>query len=161
MSTRTTILSRLRQLPTWLWDQTFAKIENLEADSEGSLRYANDEVEPDEANLICSKVSESVDGVVFERWNDELHIPMWDIDMELYVRETSPGKFHLAINKQISRERYEAITRTLVAAGIVQRGWADSSYSSALGGCLRPPWVSKEEQEQAKASAYGPRTVDF
>ena len=156
MTTFKRMRERMKQLPDWLWEQTFTKIQNLQADSEGALRYAHVETDPLDANLMCSKISTAdEDGVDRSKvsWENELHMPMWDIDIPLYVRETSPGHWHLAINAPLLRKDYEELTRLLARLGIVQRGWSESALGSELGGCLRPPWVSKEQLAEAQLPA--------
>jgi hypothetical protein len=157
MTTFQETLSKLRQLPDWLWDQAFTKIEDLHTDSEQTLRYANEEVDPGEGNLITSRITAAKQlvgsgdpwAVEYEKHRMRL---LLDIDMPVYVRETSPGKYHLAIDRVITRDQHDEIVRALKSAGILQRGFADSALGSDLGACLRPPWVSKDDLDEAKAT---------
>jgi len=76
----------------------------------GRLRYA-DTVE--EANLVSSHAS----------GKEGTHRPAIDIDMPCRLVETSPGKFHLYIDTDISWDAYRGLLHALVAAGIVEPGF--------------------------------------
>ena len=57
------------------------------------------------------------------------HLPAIDIDFPCQLVESStPGHFHLYIDKEISQDAYHAILKALTDAGIVQRGF----YKSAV-----------------------------
>jgi hypothetical protein len=141
-------LSNLRQLPEWVWGHAFARIQDLSANSDGTLIHADTPAEPTEANLITSRALDqegTLDGTI-KRWGEEIHRPLLDIDFEAaLIPSSSPGKFHLYLDKPMPRSTYNALLRALADAGVIERGFADSGMGSELGTTLRLPWVKKED----------------
>lgn len=135
-------LKNLRTLPEWVWGHAFARIQDLSTNSDGTLIHVNTPAEPSEANLITSRAWDMEEN---STWPGAMHRPLLDIDMPVWVRETSPGKFHLAIDKPMSRSAYNTLLQALADAGIIERGFADSGMGSELGTTLRVPWVKKED----------------
>lgn len=77
----------------------------------------------DEANLIGSRLKKGLLGI-----GPDLHAPVLDIDLPCKLVESStPGHFHLFIDKAITWEQYEAILRALGAAGIIEPGYESAS----------------------------------
>lgn len=78
---------------------------------------------------------------------DNHHKVVLDIDMpvKLYPSST-PGKFHLIIDKTLEWGDYELLLRTLAVTGIIEQGY----YQAALeryATFIRLPWVKKEKEE--------------
>ena len=75
------------------------------------------------------------------------HRPVLDIDFELHtVPSSTPGHFHLYLDKPMSWAKYEALIGALAEAGVIEKGYASVSalreYTS-----VRLPWVKKAEAE--------------
>lgn len=85
----------------------------------------------DEANLVSSRLV-----------NDK-HAPAIDIDLPCELIESStPGHFHLFIEKEMSWEQYEAILIALTNAGVVEAGYLSASQARQQT-FLRRPGVTK------------------
>jgi len=73
----------------------------------------------------------------------EMHKPVLDIDLPVMVLpSTTPGHFHLFIDKEVEWSVYCRLIQVLVDAGIVEEGY----YSAALRRgytAVRLPWVRK------------------
>jgi hypothetical protein len=70
----------------------------------------------DEATLVGSKLPSGK------------HAPVIDIDLPCeLVPSSTPGHFHLYIEKAITWPRYEALLKALVDAGIVEEGYYKAS----------------------------------
>lgn len=74
------------------------------------------------------------------------HIVAVDIDapVEVYPSST-PGHFHLYINKEMSWEHYEELLTVMARVGILEPGFALASQVRGYS-CLRLPWVKKERK---------------
>jgi len=141
-------LTRMRQLPEWVWGHAFSRIEDLSQDSEGSLIYANEQAEPTEANLVTSRALDQEAGGPGPTWGRQVHRPLLDIDFEAaLIPSSTPGHYHLYLDKPMSRQEYVELLKTLQRVGILQRGFVDSAIGSELGTTLRVPWAEKAVQE--------------
>lgn len=64
-----------------------------------------------EANLISSKAT-----------TGNYHYPVIDMDYDVFLVSSSPGKNHLIINKAVTEEKYLKVLVALQEAGLVQAG---------------------------------------
>jgi hypothetical protein len=72
------------------------------------------------------------------------HAPVFDFDFPAYLLpSSSPGKFHLYLEKEISWESYMDVLEAMVNAGLLEPGWVDSGINHGTL-LLRPPGVVKE-----------------
>lgn len=76
-----------------------------------------------------------------------LHRPVLDIDFPAaLIPSSTPGHFHLYLDKPMGLATYEELLVALAAAGIIEDGYANVSlargYTSA-----RLPWVRKEAKK--------------
>lgn len=72
----------------------------------------------DDANLVSSLTASGK------------HMPAIDIDLPVRVVESStPGHYHLFIDKEVEQEHYWQILRALYEAGIVERGFYELSVA--------------------------------
>jgi hypothetical protein len=87
---------------------------------------------PEDANLISSRI----DGT-------SMHAPVLDIDFPCTVVPSStPGHYHLYLDKPMSWSTYRALLRAMSHAGVLQAGFVECSIE--LGeSAVRPPWVKK------------------
>jgi hypothetical protein len=105
----------------------------------------------DGANVITSRTQES--------WRDEQlffeangfpfaaartgHKFLADIDLPVSIRETSPGKHHLYIDKEISWRQMVILLEAFASAGIIEDGYVQASLDRGFT-ALRLPWIRKE-----------------
>jgi len=88
-----------------------------------------------EANLITSIVAD----------NSGMHRPVLDIDVPcVLVPSSTPGHFHLYIDKPMSWKTYHALLCALGEAGILEGGYVGASIERGHT-AVRLPWVSKPE----------------
>ena len=73
-----------------------------------------------------------------------MHRPVLDIDFPAaLVPSTTPGHFHLYLDRLMSWRMYEQLLEALADAGIIERGYATASTERGYSS-VRLPWVSKE-----------------
>lgn len=54
------------------------------------------------------------------------HAPCIDIDMPCRLEESSPGRFHLFIDRPLRNHEYEYLLKGMLDAGIIERGFYNS-----------------------------------
>lgn len=103
------------------WRADLASATNHYNDGWNSPSLLNQQREPstpDEANLVSSLTASGK------------HMPAIDIDLPVRVVESStPGHYHLFIDKEVEAEHYWQILRALYEAGIVERGFYELSVA--------------------------------
>lgn len=109
-------------------------------------------VSKDEANVISSRVVGSdewpdtegnVDDVL--RAVEWMHAPVLDLDFPaMLVPSSTPGHFHLYLERQMPWPLYEAMLRALGDAGVLQRGYVNASIARGAT-FVRDPESSKPE----------------
>lgn len=100
-------------------------------------------VPEEEANLVSS----FVDG---EHWQG--HAPVIDLDFPCRLVESStPGHFHLYMDRRISWERYKAVLKAMCDAGLVERGFYELSLARGAT-FVRKPGVMKEPDDVNSAT---------
>lgn len=123
--------------------RAFAYVKNLGGYSGEQAR----EVSEPFANLVSSRV-ERVDVVPFNGGADknyELHLPVLDLDYDVQlVPSSTPGHFHLYLNRPVSWGQYVKVLRALAEAGLVEHGWAEASIRQGAS-FVRKPGEPKEE----------------
>lgn len=94
-------------------------------------------------NVTVSRLIKPYDGSM-NPLPEAQHLPVFDLDLPAYtIPSSTPGHTHLYINRPISTEHYQGILDALVAAGLVQEGFARRLHVD--GYCtLRLPWVRKD-----------------
>lgn len=103
-------------------------------------------VEVDEANIMTSEVQDGPDFL----GSGPLHAPVIDLDLPcVLLASTTPGHFHLIIDKAITWDNYLSILYAMVRAGIVEEGFLNSSKSRGYT-AIRLPWVKKEDSENER-----------
>lgn len=86
------------------------------------------------ANLVSSELDDK------RGW----HTPMLDIDLPArLIESSSPGHYHLYIDKPMPWWKYKRLMRALMMAGIIEKNYYKMSVKRK-GSHLRPPWVDKE-----------------
>jgi hypothetical protein len=82
--------------------------------------------------------------IVLSTDDDGWHRPVLDIDFPAaLIPSSTPGHFHLYLDKKLSTSQYMKLLDALAEAGIIEQGYASVSeargYTSA-----RLPWVKKK-----------------
>jgi len=86
-----------------------------------------------DANVVTSKFN----------FSDDIHIPIIDIDVPIHsVPSTTPGHYHLYIDKQLTWQKYRFLLWALMQCGLVERGYYQASVKREMTVC-RLPWVKK------------------
>jgi len=97
----------------------------------------------DEANIITSKVKRTV--LDFE----PMHKVLIDVDLPAQLLPSStPGHFHLYIDKPINWVDYVDLLRALERCGIVEPGYVSASIDRGFTS-LRLPWIKKSDPSPA------------
>jgi len=109
------------------------KVEDYEGDARRELEEG--EIVPEaEANIVSSMLVNS------------MHAPALDID-KIEVRvvpSTTPGNYHLYIDKQMTWEQYKRLLFVLADVGIIERNYLNASLAKGQT-FLRKPGVLKGE----------------
>jgi hypothetical protein len=106
------------------------------------LNQKREPATPDEANLVSSVTASG------------LHMPAIDIDLPCRLVESStPGHFHLFIDKEIEAEKYWQILRALWEAGIVERGFYELSVARGASFLRTRPKGEREGMEDEPHAA--------
>ena len=92
------------------------------------------------------------------------HKPVLDIDFPVQcVPSTTPGHFHLYMDKELSWDQYKTLLHALAEAGIIEDGYRWASIAREYT-AVRVPWVRKEPQTEPPApepteTAHGPENA--
>lgn len=111
------------------------------------------------ANLLSSEMvppdgwCAAPQGAVYAGLGDQLagakefHRPVLDIDFPAkLVPSSTPGRFHLYLDKPMSWAAYEKLLTALADAGIVERGYVRASIERGAT-FVRLPWIKKGDPE--------------
>jgi hypothetical protein len=86
-----------------------------------------------EANVISSVV----------RGSDVMHKPVLDIDLPAHlIPSSTPGHYHLIIDKEIPWEQYKILLNCLSYVGVLEQGYVDASIDRGYT-AVRLPWIRK------------------
>lgn len=97
----------------------------------------------EDATLVSSKLA------------DGQHAPALDIDLPCTLLEsTTPGHFHLFIDKPMSWRRYKAILRALKNADVIEDGYYGASVRRRMT-MLRLPHIKKGDGHLPSDTDYG------
>jgi len=105
--------------------------------SKGDPTYAIPTDDLEEATVITSRVAGEGD----------LHKVVLDIDLPAQlIPSSTPGHFHLYIDKEIPWREYRHLLHALANAGVIEEGYAGASTARGYT-AARLPWVRKPEPE--------------
>lgn len=137
------LLSVLDAVPNWVRANLLKKNDDMQADNYSETITADHDVDhPSKANLITSKAAE-IDGIQY-------HYPILDIDYEAkLIPSTSPGHYHLYLDKAVTWESYNRLLTALAECGIIQAGFANASKQRGYS-AVRLPHVKKQEKKKAE-----------
>jgi hypothetical protein len=95
--------------------------------------------------------------------NQGMHVVALDVDESVrLVPSSTPGHWHLVIDKPVSWPRYIEVLGALADAGIVERGYLDASIARGHT-ALRLPWIRKrhlDEKQRADRDAHNRAVED-
>lgn len=83
-------------------------------------------------------------------WHNEdiMHRPILDIDFPIYaIPSSTPGHYHLYIDKPMSKSDYMKLLATLAEVGIIEQGYYNASRMRGYT-MVRLPGVKKEESKR-------------
>lgn len=84
------------------------------------------------ANLVSSSTSV-----------DHIHLPVLDLDFPCnLVRSSTPGHYHLYLDKPVEWKRYKLLLKCLVEAGLLNPEWVRKAYKDEKT-FVRAPGVTK------------------
>lgn len=90
--------------------------------------------ELDAAHVVTSQAKNDVPGY---------HRPVLDLDFPAaLIPSTTPGHFHLYLDKPMPWPKYKALIKALADAGIIERGYASASIARRYTS-VRLPWIRK------------------
>lgn len=93
----------------------------------------------DDASVVSSLVTDSRDS-----WMGEMHKVVLDIDHDSeLIPSSTPGHFHLYIDREIPRDKYFALLAAMVDAGLIEDGYVEAAKRRGFT-CVRLPWIKKE-----------------
>lgn len=76
----------------------------------------------------CDEPEANLVGSLLDTWWPEMHAPTLDIDLPCrLVQSSTPGHFHLYIDKAMKWPDYERLLTVLAEVGIIEPGYADAS----------------------------------
>lgn len=109
-----------------------------------------------ESNIVGSLVGEKVyEHSIFannpgEWWKykgEKVHRPVLDIDLPIWAHEsTTPGHWHLIIDKEMPETAYFNLLDAMYEAGILEKGFVDAAKSRGAS-WIRVPWVNKKKEK--------------
>ena len=134
----TTSAELISQIPEFARDHKLATIPNPGTTEEDTYDGEHAPVE----NIEAAHIILSAD-------DDGMHRPVLDIDFPAaLIPSSTPGHFHLYLDKQMNFATYVILLDALAAAGVIEKGYASVSkargYTSA-----RLPWVKKTPRPTA------------
>lgn len=116
-------------------------------DEDSSVTYSQEEREPAtsiaEANVSTSIREDAKDS----------HALLLDLDVPAWlIPSSTEGHSHLYVDVKIPTSTYFHLLDALADAGVIQRGYANSSKHRG-GTALRLPWIKKADDSPATATA--------
>lgn len=121
--------------------QVLGHVDNFGGDSDDPAGFGEpveSVTDIDAANVITSKVAHLVN--LF----GQRHKVMVDVDMPCkVVPSTTPGHFHLYIDREMSWHDYKLLLGTFERVGIISTGYHDASILRGFT-TLRLPWIKKK-----------------
>jgi hypothetical protein len=124
--------------------QTYQHLDNLDTYDSKTGRYDTADLK-ENPMVITSKIAETDYMVNEEAINERLHHKIvLDIDLPAQLIEsTTPGHFHLYIDKEIPHPEYMRLLVALGEAGIIEEGYMRASLDRGYT-AVRLPWIKKE-----------------
>lgn len=131
----------LSQLPEFVRKHQLATLGKIKAGE-----YVNEAIPTerlDEAEVITSFTGKEAKVFPWDE-SETFHRPVLDIDFPaVLLPSTTPGHFHLFLDKEIAWSTYARLLSALSDAGIIEEGYEDASHNRKFSS-VRLPWVKKE-----------------
>lgn len=106
--------------------------------------------DPNAANVVSSNY-----GTV----HSTMHRPVLDIDFPAaLVPSSTPGHFHLYLDKPLPWEQYKRVLQVLGDVGILEPGYVNVSVERRHT-AVRVPWIRKGDQDIGSLLGYGVTTA--
>jgi len=129
------LLAHLRLFKVTKWDE------------DSSVTYSREEREP-ATSITTANVSTSI-----REDAEDSHALLLDLDVPAWLLPSSTdGHSHLYVDVKIPTPTYFALLDALADAGVIQRGYANSSKHRG-GTALRLPWIKKPTTSEASTVA--------
>lgn len=124
----------MNQLPEFVRGHQLATIqEGYDKDDYAGSHLRADEAE--KAHIVISAAPEP-----------GMHRPLLDIDFPAQlIPSSTPGHFHLYMDKPMSWQTYSKLLAALAEAGIIEQGYANVSDARGYTS-VRVPWARKGDQ---------------
>lgn len=155
-------MTRWSELPLWAWAQGLRDGVNFRAgDSAAPAGHPDRETTLPTVSMNIDSAQVITSSVEYPEPTG-LHKPVLDIDFPAQlIPSTTPGHFHLYLDKEITWEKYRALLRALADAGVIEQGYCDASIARGYS-AVRLPWVPKEEYpaDEPEAATGAPTTVE-
>ena len=111
----------------------YAKVKNLAKDSGGDAIEAHvlefdDDLVLDDANVVTSIAADNhftIDHPTGRRV--VTHLPVIDLDFPVGIRESSPGRYHLYLQRETSWEDFLSVLQAMADVGWVEPGYVHAS----------------------------------
>lgn len=149
-------LAQRTELPGFVEDHVLARMNTrkdvISADGYDPYAGRHEIVDSiDEAEVVTSNTGEMAPKPKMGWWggteDESIHRPILDIDFPAaLIPSTTPGHFHLYLDKPMGWSKYSALLGALATAGIVEQGYAGASLEREYTS-VRLPWVKKEPGE--------------
>lgn len=99
---------------------------------------------PGDANAVSSFLDHPTNPCNGEDFDNALHLPVIDLDYPCeLVPSSTPGHFHLYLNKSITWNKYKNLLIAMADAGIIERGFCNFSIQRKSS-YVRKPGVKKK-----------------
>src|SRR5437763_1650105 len=107
------------------------KFFKADLDSPEYLESKPEEVPETEANVVSSVMNDKFNS---ERLSyDTRHLPVLDLDFPCELLPSStPGKFHLYMNKEVSWLNYQNVLTAMAVAGLLEPGYVAASLARKM-----------------------------
>lgn len=116
-------------------------------DEDSNVTYSKEEREP-ATSIAEANVSTSIREDAADR-----HALLLDLDVPAWlIPSSTEGHSHLYVDVSIPTAAYFALLDALADAGVIQRGYANSSKRRG-GTALRLPWIKKPDTSEPKPIA--------
>lgn len=124
------------QLPDWMHGHRLATLpEDVVDQTENQDDYSSEHVPTD--SIEAAHIILSYD-------NTGKHRPVLDIDFPVHVVPSStPGHFHLYLDKQMDHDRYMRLLTALAEAELIEPGYSGVSHARGYTS-VRLPWIRKD-----------------
>lgn len=130
---------------------------------DGDPEYESDAIQVTDPHLaqVVNSAIDTGDGKALDKdlgWrkNSQKHKILLDIDFPVFAVESStPGHYHLYLDKEIRWDAYKTLLEALVNADVIEKGYANASIRRGFT-TLRVPWIRKGDTNDVDA----PRKVE-